>query len=67
MFAELGVEYLLPRRSIHHARTSEEARGGEISGVERAVSLVDERTPWGAGPTMKWGRKPNVTPTAKQA
>lgn len=56
-FAELGVAYWLSRRKGHHARTREKARGGEISGDERVVSLADERTRSGSKPKLKAARR----------
>ncbi|MGL9621326.1 hypothetical protein QRQ56_25235 [Bradyrhizobium sp. U531] len=55
-FAELGVAYWLSRRKGHHARTREKARGGEVSGDERFVSLADERTHSGPEPKLKAAR-----------
>lgn len=54
-FAKLGVEHWLPRRKSHHARKSEETRGGEISGDQRVVSLAHERIRGGSEPKMKRG------------
>lgn len=59
-FAELGMVCWLRRWTSHHARTSEETRGGKISGDQRVVSLAHECIGGGSEPKMKSGAQPKV-------